>query len=98
MEMIFLGGAALAIAYLFAYPSWRRWEIERDRKRKSRTVPAGGLVAPFDEIFHPTAYEATLLWDAQAVLPVPAPDSDGTRPDLASGTIRLFVPPPATDR
>jgi hypothetical protein len=97
MEMLWVGGAALVVAYLFAYPSWRRWEIKRDRRRNVRTVPVGGLVAPFDEVFHPTAYEANLVWDAQAALPVPAPDSDGTRPDLASGKITLSVPPRATE-
>jgi hypothetical protein len=89
---IILGGVALMIAYLLAYSRWRRWEIERDRKRRGRRVPAGGLVAPFDEVFHPTAYEAHLLWDAQTELPAPAPNSDGGRPDLDSGRITLSVP------
>jgi hypothetical protein len=91
--VIIIGGVALTVAYLFAYPRWRRWEIERDHARRGRSVPVGGLVAPFDEIFHPTAYEANLLWDAQTELPAPAPNSDGNRPNLASGKITLVIPP-----
>ena len=94
MEFLFGGIAVLCVVYLFAYPSWRRWEIERDRKRHPRKVPVGGLVAPFDEVFHPTAYEANLLWDAESVLPAPAPNADGLRPDLDSGRITIDVSQP----
>jgi len=93
MEFLFIGIAVLCVAYLFAYPRWRRWEIARDRKRNARTVPVGGLVAPFDEVFHPMAYEANLIWDAESVLPAPAPNADGVRPDLDSGRITINVAP-----
>jgi hypothetical protein len=93
MEFVFVGSAVLCVAYLFAYPRWRRWEIERDRQRNPHKVPVGGLVAPFDVIFHPTAYEANLIWDAETILPAPAPNADGTRPDLDSGRITINVAP-----
>lgn len=87
-----LGTVTVAfVVFLFAYPSWRRWEIEHDRRRNPRTVPIGGLVAPLDEVFHPAAFEANLIWEAEKVIPAPAPDGDDTRPDLASGRIRIVV-------
>lgn len=91
MELIFGGVGLLIVAYLFAFPYWRRREIERDRKRRPAVVPAGGLIAPFDEVFHPSAYEANLIWDAETQLPAPAPDSDGSRPDLGTGKIVITV-------
>ena len=36
---------------------------------------------------HPNAYWAQLIWEAQQELPVPAPDSDKSRPDLESGRV-----------
>lgn len=93
MERIFGGVALLIVAYLFAYPRWRRFEIARDRKRRPAGVPAGGLIAPFDEVFHPSAYEANLTWDAETQLPAPTPDSDGSRPDLDTGRIVIEVGP-----
>jgi hypothetical protein len=48
-------------------------------------------MAPFDEIFHPTAYTANLIWEAEQSAPAPAPNADGTRPDLSSGRITIHV-------
>lgn len=92
MEWIILGGLVFWVAFFFVFPRWRRWEIERDRRRAPRTAPVGALVAPFDEVFHPHAYFANLEWDAQRELPIPAPDADGLRPDLDSGRISISVP------
>ena len=92
MEIV-LGGAVmlLFIAYFFAYPKWRKWEIRRERQRGSGRSMTSGMVGTFDEVFHPNAYYANLEWEAQQELPVPSPDSDKLRPDLDSGhiTIRL---------
>jgi hypothetical protein len=54
----------------------------------------GRAIAPFDEVFHPTAYSANLLWEAEQSIPAATPDADGTRPDLASGHIRISLPEP----
>ena len=89
VEFVIIGLVAAFIAYLFAYPGWRRWEIARDRRRNGRAIPVGGLVAPLDEVFHPAAYEANLVWEAEKIIPAPTPDADGSRPDLASGRIRI---------
>ena len=91
MEWIFIGGLCFWIAFFLAFPSWRKWEIERERRRNPKTAPVGALVAPFDEVFHPHAYVANLEWQAQQEVPAPAPDSDGSRPDLASGRIRISL-------
>ena len=89
MEYVILGAGALLVVFLFVFPSWRRWEVERDRRRHPHKVPTGALLVPFDEVFHPAAYEANLAWEAEQEMPAPAPDSDGSRPDLGSGRIRI---------
>ena len=91
MELLLIGVPAFFVVYLFTYPSWRRWEIARDKKRNPRTIPMGGLVAPIDEVFYPSAYEANLIWEAEKVIPAPAPNADGNRPDLDSGRIRISL-------
>ena len=86
--------AAMAVVLVicpFAYPHWRKWEIVREKKRKPRKASAGGLVAPFDEVFHPTAYSAILLWEAEKSIPAPTPDADGNWPDLESGRITISL-------
>lgn len=65
--------------------------IPRQRKKKPRKRSGGGLIAPFDEVFHPTAYTANLIWEAEQSTPAPAPNADGTRPDLASGRITIHL-------
>ena len=89
MEFILAGIVVLAIIFPLAYPRWRRWEIARERKKNPRKRPSGGLIAPFDEVFHPTAYTANLIWEAETTLPAPAPNADGNRPDLANGRINI---------
>jgi hypothetical protein len=91
MELLLIGVFAFFVVYLFAYPSWRRWELARDAKRNRRVIPMGGLDAPIDEVFHPSAHEANLIWAAEKVVPAPAPNADGNRPDLDSGRITISV-------
>lgn len=43
----------------------------RRRGRWKRAQSAG--MGPFDEIFHPGAYQATISWEVQTELPAPAP-------------------------
>ena len=87
-----MGIAVFYIAFFLAYPSWAKWERERNRRNGTHRTVTAGLVGPIDEVFHPNAYQAALIWEAQQELPVPAPDSDKTRPDLDSGRIVIDVP------
>ena len=89
MEFVIAGIVVLFVIYPFAYPRWRRWEIARERRKNPRKVPSGGLIAPFDEVFHPTAYTANLIWEAEQSIPAPAPNADGNRSDLADGRITI---------
>jgi hypothetical protein len=89
MELAVGAVLVLMLVYLFVYSRWRKWEIARERKRKPRKAAAGGLIAPFDEVFHPTAYTASLIWEAEQSIPAPAPNADGGRLDLASGRITI---------
>ncbi|WP_213815581.1 hypothetical protein [Glaciihabitans sp. dw_435] len=91
MEFAIAGVAVLFIIYLFAYPGWRRWEIAREQRLNPRKKPSGGLLAPFDEVFHPAAYAANLLWEAEKTIPAPTPDSDKSWPDLNSGRITISI-------
>lgn len=84
--VVIVGVAVLYTAFFFAYPRWRKWEIARERRRHPNRAVAG-LVGSVDEVFHPEAHQARLVWEAQQEVPAPAPDSDGSRPDLASGRI-----------
>jgi hypothetical protein len=92
MELVIIGVAAVLVIYPFAYPRWRKWEIAREKRRNPRKVSAGGLVAPFDEVFHPTAHSAILLWEAEKSIPAPTPDADGNWPDLDNGRITISLP------
>lgn len=92
MELAIGGIAVLLAIFPFVYPRWRRWEIAREKERNPRKVSTGGLIAPFDEVFHPTAYSAHLLWEAEKSIPAATPDADGSRPDFASGRITISLP------
>ncbi|GAA1940245.1 hypothetical protein GCM10009775_35190 [Microbacterium aoyamense] len=47
----------------------------RQRSRDPRATSSGGLLG-FDELFHPTAHDARLQWEAEQELPAPAPSPD----------------------
>lgn len=42
-------------------------------KRRSRRRLQSNALGPFEEIWHPTARDANLIWEAQTELPAPAP-------------------------
>jgi len=54
----------------------------------------GGLMgAGFDEVFHPDAKEARLIWEIQAELPAPAAIAeDPPRFDPDAGRITIMLP------
>ena len=82
-----VGIAVVFIVFLLVYPRWAKWERERNRRNGTRRTVTSGMVGGIDEVFHPNAHQAQLIWEAQQELPVPAPDSDKNRPDLEAGTV-----------
>jgi hypothetical protein len=91
VEFVIAGMAVVLVTSPFVYPRWRKWEIAREKRRNPRKVSAGGLVAPFDEVFHPTAYSAILVWEAEKSIPAPTPDADSNWPLLDSGRITICL-------
>ncbi|CAO1654110.1 hypothetical protein I6E81_07590 [Salinibacterium sp. NG22] len=91
ITLAIIGVAVVVLPFL--WPLWRKWEISRERETSPRKRMSGGFIAPFDEVFHPTAYSAHLLWEAEQSIPAPAPDSDDDNalPDLADGRIVIHV-------
>ncbi|SKB02780.1 hypothetical protein SAMN06295879_3589 [Agreia bicolorata] len=78
-------GAPVAIWFL-SIP----WLVKGEKKRQRQSVKSG-VIGSFDEIFHPGAYHAHQIWEAQLELPAPAP-TPGDR-DLSSGKITITLPP-----
>ena len=65
------------------------WIVTAEKRRQARSVQSG-LLGSIDEVFHPQAHNAHLIWEAQLELPAPAPTpGDG---ELSSGRIRIVVP------
>ncbi|MEP6481683.1 MAG: hypothetical protein ABJA94_06710 [Rhodoglobus sp.] len=89
MVYVLNGIAVLFVAFLFFYPSWSKWERERNRVNGTRRTVTSGMVSGIDELFHPNAHQAQLVWEAQQEMPVPAPDSDKNRPDLDAGRVTI---------
>jgi hypothetical protein len=77
--------AVVLAASLAALP----WGLGRHRERRRRIVPAG-LVGGIDEVFHPEAHEALLVWEAQVEAPAPTPAPG--EPPFPSGRIILALP------
>ncbi len=57
--------------------------------------PSGGF-GVFDEVFHPQAYQAAVVWEAQSVMPAPAPLA-GDRPFDPDVDNRIRITPRASD-
>ena len=85
--------AAVLAASLVALP----WDLRRHRERRRHVAPAG-LVGGIDEVFHPEAHEAQLIWRAQVETPAPVPAPG--EPPFPDGRITLMLPaapePPAS--
>lgn len=53
-----------------AYSSRRR------QRRGDRDAPSSAGLFGFDELFHPSAHNARIIWEAEQEIPVPAPTPD----------------------
>jgi len=87
MEWVLVGIVVFYTVFFLVYPRWAKWERERNRRNGTRRTVTSGMVGTLDEVFHPNAHQAQLIWEAQQELSVPAPDSDKNRPDLESGRV-----------
>lgn len=75
-----LGGIALA--------------TKRRHRQGDATAPSGGGLLGFDELFHPSAHEARLVWEAEQEIPAPAPTPDRGPGVIEEGRrIVIEVPP-----
>lgn len=48
------------------------WFIHRERNSQHQQAKAG-VIGVVDEVFHPEAHEAHIVWEAQKEVPAPAP-------------------------
>lgn len=56
------------------------WMVRSEREQQKRT-PTAGMIGIADEIFHPGAHQADLIWVAQTEMPAPAPLAGDPFPD-----------------
>lgn len=80
------GLGLLLLVFFFAMP----WIVRGERRRRRQRIQSG-MVGVFDEVFHPEAKNARVVWEAQTELPAPAP-TPGDKPDLGSGRIVIRLP------
>ncbi len=74
------------LGMLFALP-FSLFAVHLDTKRRARRGepgPTSGGLLGFDELFHPAAHEARLVWEAEVELPAPAP-TPGDGPGVIQG-------------
>ncbi|BDZ46501.1 hypothetical protein [Naasia aerilata] len=65
---VVVGLGLLLLGTFFSAP----WRGSADKRRRRRRLQSNAL-GPFDEIWHPTARDANLIWQAQTEAPAPAP-------------------------
>jgi hypothetical protein len=69
----------------------------RQRRPGASAMSSGGLLG-FDELFHPTAHDARIVWEAEQEIPVPAPTPDrGPGVIEAGGRITIEIARDPTD-
>lgn len=90
--MVTLIGLAFGVAtaaWFVAMP----WMVKAEKRRQRRKIQSG-TIGCLDEVFHPEAYQANIIWQAQTEMPAPAPlAGDKAFPD---GKIVLCVTPTRT--
>lgn len=74
------------LALLFALPFtlFGAYLDARRRSRRGEQGPTSGGLLGFDELFHPAAHEAPLVWETEVELPAPAP-TPGDGPGVIRG-------------
>lgn len=50
--------------------------IRRPHHAGDATAPSSGGLLGFDELFHPSAHNARVAWEAEQQIPIPAPTPD----------------------
>ncbi|MDM4762194.1 hypothetical protein QT381_04140 [Galbitalea sp. SE-J8] len=75
------------VAAAVAAPIAVRRALARRRESDPAYVPPGFGGGPFEELYHPSAYEAKVVQDAASVPPAPAPAPGD--PPIESGPIRI---------
>ncbi len=81
------------IALILATPISLLWGVLAPKERKRRldgTGASGGGLLGMDELFHPGAYNARMLWEAEQIIPVPAPTPD-KGPGVIEASSRITI-------
>lgn len=84
--------AAASIAFVAAIPTMMRQNFERASKGAGLS---GGVLNGMNTVWSPTAYDAAVAWEAQTVVPAPAPipGDKGRYGSLEEGVIRIELAP-----
>ena len=69
---IVAGAVLLTLAFLFAYPSWQRWETAKKRQTDPRYTPPR-VMGIIDELYHPDAHATRQITEDQREMPAEAP-------------------------
>ena len=72
MEWVVGGAVTFTLAFLFAYPSWQRWETAKKRQTDPRYTPPG-LMGIVDELYHPDAHATRQIVEDERKAPAKAP-------------------------
>lgn len=75
------------IAMLVALPImflWTAWDTHRRRRRGESVAHSSGGLLGIDILYQPTAEEARAVWEAEQIVPAPAP-TPGDGPGVIDG-------------
>ncbi|QKJ18722.1 hypothetical protein [Microbacterium hominis] len=72
------------ITLLCALPVYFVWHMIDARRHGRRPRVSSGAVMGVDEVFHPSGAHARDVWDAEQILPAPAP-TPGDGPGVITG-------------
>lgn len=70
---------ALPISFL-----WMAWDTRRRRSRGENVAHSSGGLLGIDILYQPTAEEARAVWEAEQIVPAPAP-TPGDGPGVIDG-------------
>lgn len=63
----------LSVPVVFASVAY---SMRRRHRSGDPSGPSSGGLLGFDELFHPSAHDARLIWEAAQEIPIPAPTPD----------------------